>query len=152
MKVKKILKDLRKKAGLSQEALAQKVLVTRQAVSRWETGETVPNTETLKLLSALFGVTINTLLGQPRELYCQACGMPLRDDESVARDTEGGFNEEFCRWCWVDGAYAGPGTMEEMIEVCVPHMGMPPDQARALLQKQLPQLKFWKAKAEAEAT
>lgn len=41
--------ELRTKKGLSQDELAEKVMVTRQAVSRWENGETVPNTETLKL-------------------------------------------------------------------------------------------------------
>lgn len=54
--------------GLSQDELAEKVFVTRQAVSRWENGETTPNTETLKLLSKLFDVSINTLLGSPRQL------------------------------------------------------------------------------------
>ena len=49
---KEILLELRTKRGLSQEQLAEQVHVTRQAVSRWETGETVPNTETLKLLSS----------------------------------------------------------------------------------------------------
>ena len=44
---------------------------TRQAVSRWENGETIPNTETLKLLSKFFDVSINTLLGSPRQLICQ---------------------------------------------------------------------------------
>ena len=62
---KEILLKLRTKRGLSQEQLAEQVHVTRQAVSRWETGETVPNTETLKLLSGLFDVSINTLLGSP---------------------------------------------------------------------------------------
>lgn len=51
MEVKDIIYGLRVKKGLSQDALARKVMVTRQAVSRWENGETVPNTETLKLLS-----------------------------------------------------------------------------------------------------
>ena len=68
MEPKEILLELRTKHGLSQEQLAEKVYVTRQAVSRWETGETVPNTETLKLLSKLFDVSINTLLGSPRQL------------------------------------------------------------------------------------
>ena len=65
MDTKDILFELRTKSGMSQDDLAGKVFVTRQAVSRWENGETVPNTETLKLLSALFDVSINTLLGAP---------------------------------------------------------------------------------------
>ena len=56
METKDVIFELRTKYGLSQEALAEKVYVTRQAVSRWETGETVPGTETLKLLSKLFDV------------------------------------------------------------------------------------------------
>ena len=71
METKDVLYELRTKKGLSQEELAEKLFVTRQAVSRWETGETVPNTETLKLLSNYYGVTINTLLGSPRKLICQ---------------------------------------------------------------------------------
>ena len=51
METKDILRELREKKGLTQDALAERVLVTRQAVSRWETGETQPNTDTLKLLS-----------------------------------------------------------------------------------------------------
>ena len=47
MDTKDILLQLRTKKGLSQEQLAEQVFVTRQAVSRWETGETTPNTETL---------------------------------------------------------------------------------------------------------
>ena len=79
METKDILLELRTKNNLSQEELAEKVMVTRQAVSRWETGETTPNTETLKLLSKLFDVSINTLLGSTRQLVCQCCGMPLQD-------------------------------------------------------------------------
>ena len=59
METKDIIVELRTKNGLSQEALAEKIFVTRQAVSRWETGETVQNTETLKLPSKLFDVSIN---------------------------------------------------------------------------------------------
>ena len=51
METKEIIFELRMKNKLSQDELAEKVCVTRQAVSRWETGETIPNTETLKLLS-----------------------------------------------------------------------------------------------------
>ena len=48
METKNVILELRTKKGLSQDELAEKVMVTRQAVSRWENGETVPNTETLK--------------------------------------------------------------------------------------------------------
>ena len=58
MNTKEVIYELRTKNGMSQDELAEKVFVTRQAVSRWENGETVPNTETLKLLSELFGVSI----------------------------------------------------------------------------------------------
>ena len=71
METKDIILELRSKNGLSQEELAQKIMVTRQAVSRWENGETIPNTDTLKLLSRVLDVSINTLLGQPRQLICQ---------------------------------------------------------------------------------
>ena len=49
METSEILKRLREEHALSQDELAQRVMVTRQAVSRWENGETQPNTETLKL-------------------------------------------------------------------------------------------------------
>ena len=51
MDTKDVIFKLRTDRGLSQDELAGKIFVTRQAVSRWENGETVPNTETLKLLS-----------------------------------------------------------------------------------------------------
>ena len=69
METKDIIAQLRTKNGMSQAELAEKVFVTRQAVSRWETGETQPNTETLKLLSRLFDVSKNTLLSSHVSLY-----------------------------------------------------------------------------------
>lgn len=44
--------------------------------------------ETLKLLSKLFDVSINTLLGAPRKLICQCCGMPL-EDSNISKETDG---------------------------------------------------------------
>ena len=105
MEFKDVFMDLRKKAELSQNEVAEKVFVTRQAVSRWERGETVPEAETLLALSRLFGVSVNTLIGSPRTLVCQSCGMPLSDDY-LAREPDGSFNEKYCKWCWVDGAFA----------------------------------------------
>ena len=71
METKNVILELRTKRGLSQDELAEKVMVTRQAVSRWENGDTIPKTDTLKLLSKEFDVSINTLLGEPRKLICQ---------------------------------------------------------------------------------
>jgi len=104
MEPKEILLELRTKKGLSQDELAEKVFVSRQAVSRWENGETTPNTETLKLLSKLFDVSINTLLGSPRQMVCHCCGMSL-DDSSTSKETDGLFNEEYCKWCYHDGEF-----------------------------------------------
>ena len=145
MDTKDILFELRTKNGLSQEELAEKVYVTRQAVSRWETGETVPNTETLKALSSLFNVSINTLLGAPRRLVCQCCGMPL-EDPVISRNRDGSLNEDYCKWCYADGTYTY-SDMDDLINVCVGHMakeGFSEEQARAYMKQLLPTLDYWK--------
>lgn len=143
MEFKDVFSNLRKKSGLSQNELAEKVFVTRQAVSRWERGETVPEIETLQALSRFFGVSINTLLGSPRTLICQSCGMPL-SDEVLAQDSDGAFNEAYCKWCWEDGGYTEQCSMEEMIEHCIPHMPGDPEAARTYLRGLLPTLERWK--------
>ena len=145
MDTKDVVLALRTKNGLSQDELAEKLFVTRQAVSRWETGETVPNTETLKLLSGLFNVSINTLLGSPRKLVCQCCGMPL-EDSILGRDKDGALNEDYCRWCYADGTYTY-GDMDELIEVCVRNMAnesCSEEQLRSYLKETLPKLDYWK--------
>ena len=62
MKLGNKILEYRKKSGLSQEGLAEKIDVTRQTISNWELGETSPNPEQLKLLSKEFGVSIDELL------------------------------------------------------------------------------------------
>ena len=54
----------RKQAGLSQEALAEKLNVSRQAVSKWETGAAEPELSKLRALAAAFGVTADWLLSE----------------------------------------------------------------------------------------
>ena len=145
MDTKDIILELRTKNGLSQDDLAEKVFVTRQAVSRWENGETTPNIETLKLLSKLFDVSINTLLGSPRALICQCCGMPL-EDTNISKETDGFFNEEYCKWCYADGEYMYH-DMDDLIDVCVSHMAsetVSKEQARTYMKNLLPKLDYWK--------
>ena len=121
MDTKNIILKLRTERGMSQDELADKIMVTRQAVSRWENGDTVPNTDTLKLLSKEFDVSINTLLGEPRKLICQCCGMPIDDDSILGRDKDGTLNEEYCKWCYADGTYTY-NDMDELMDVCVKNM------------------------------
>ena len=145
METKNVIFELRTKKGLSQDELAEKVYVTRQAVSRWENGETTPNTETLKLLSKLFDVSINTLLGSPRQLICQCCGMPL-EDCNISKETDGIFNEEYCKWCYSDGEYTYD-NMDDLIDYCAEHMAnesFSSEQVRAYMKDMLPKLNYWK--------
>ena len=145
MDTKDVILELRNRSGLSQEALAEKVFVTRQAVSRWENGETIPNAETLKLLSRLFDVSINTLLGSPRTLICQCCGMPL-DDSTLSREPDGALNEDYCKWCYADGKFAYD-SMEQLVDFLAAHMASPeraPEQLRAYFAGFLPTLGHWR--------
>ncbi len=129
METKTVIQELRIKHGMSQEELASRIFVTRQAVSRWETGETTPNTDTLKLLSELFGVSINTLLGAPAKLICQCCGMPL-EDGIISHEKDGTLNRDYCKWCYADGKYMYSNNSESEV--------------REYLKATLPQLDYWK--------
>ena len=145
MEQKELLKSLREKHNLTQEQLAQRIHVTRQAVSRWETGETQPGTDTLKLLSREFDVSINTLLGSPRQLICQCCGMPL-EDGTTSKEPDGDFNEEYCKWCYSGGEFKYT-SMEQLIDFCVEHMASeawPSEQVRAHMEAVVPTLRHWK--------
>ena len=91
METKDIILDLRTKKRLSQEELAEKVFVTRQAVSRWENGETIPNIETLKLLSKFFDVSINTLLGSCINPFSYL----LSSDSEISVNSDNFFIDKF---------------------------------------------------------
>ena len=147
MEIRDILKTLREKKHLTQEQLAEHVMVSRQAVSRWENGETQPNTDTLKLLSKEFDVSINSLLGSPRQLICQCCGMPLSEDDMISREPDGSYNEDYCKWCYVDGAFAYE-SKDGLLEFLISHMPNPdntPEEVRKSQYDQyLSQLKHWK--------
>ena len=145
MEAKDILVQLRTRKGLSQEELAEELFVTRQAVSRWERGETLPNPQTLKALSRLSDVSINTLLGSPRKLVCQCCGMPL-EEEILSREPDGSINEDYCRWCYTQGEFVYK-DMQSLLDYCASHMAneaFPETQVRAYLAQLLPTLAHWK--------
>ena len=65
----KTIKKYRVKIGMTQDQLAEKLCVTRQAVSNWETGKTQPSIETLTALSALFDISVEALIyGKTRRI------------------------------------------------------------------------------------
>lgn len=147
MEIREALRNLREKHGLTQEQMAARALVSRQAVSRWENGETRPNTDTLKILSREFDVSINTLLGSPRTLFCQCCGMPLSEDDMISREPDGAINEDYCKWCYSDGTFAYPSkeSLIDFLAAHIPNPGQTPDaDRRKMFDAQLSQLKHWK--------
>lgn len=146
MSTKDVLKNIRVKNSLTQDEMAEKLSVTRQAVSRWENGDSTPNIETLKQISIAFDVSINTLLGSPRKLICQCCGMPLDDDSVISREADNSFNEDYCKWCYTDGQFVYK-DIDELLDFLVNHMSndsFTPEQARAYFSEQLSKLKHWK--------
>ena len=68
MELSKKVKALRKKQGLSQLELAEKIFVSRQAISGWEAGTSRPSTENLQCLSKLYAVPLEVLLDDKQEL------------------------------------------------------------------------------------
>ena len=84
---------------------------------------------------------------------CQSCGSHFPIESFHGTNADGSKNEDYCKFCWVDGAFGNPNeTIEEMVESCVPFMvkseknpnGYPDEQtARKMLQEQLPKLKRW---------
>jgi len=146
METKIVLTNLRKKYELTQEEMAEKFFITRQAVSEWETGKATPNNETLKLISKEFNISINTLLGSPHYLICQCCGMPL-GDEFISKEVDGSFNEDFCKWCYSDGEMVYK-SLDELMTFLVPQVsGMfhkSEEDTKIMLEEQLPNLKHWR--------
>lgn len=139
--------ELRKHKGLTQEGLAAKLYVTRQAVSRWERGEVVPGIDMMKLIANVLDEPIMHLLDLP-ERYCGSCGMILTPAD-YGSDAGGSKDEHYCKWCYEQGKYTYETTMDAMIEDCAPRLaentGMSRDEAVSLMGAVLPHLKRWSA-------
>ncbi|WP_343247393.1 zinc ribbon domain-containing protein [Diplocloster hominis] len=152
METRDAILELRKSLNLSQDEFAEKLLVTRQAVSRWENGETTPNIDTLKLLASIFDVSVDYLLGQPAG-QCQSCGMIMEKDSDKGTQSDGSKSEEYCAFCYRRGEFAQDITMEEMIEHNLKDLDewnkdtglhLTEQEAREQLREFLPTLKRWK--------
>ena len=99
------LQNLRRAAGLSQEQLAERLGVTRQAVSKWETGEGKPDIDNLLPLAKLLHTTVDYLLddtaNQPRAEEPQPPTPP--HTESVGRELWEQLKAFGRRWGWLGG-------------------------------------------------
>lgn len=137
----------RRARGLTQEDLARRLFVTRQAVSRWECGETTSGIDMIKLIARELDVPITSLLEMP-EHYCQSCGMMFTEPGQIAHEADGSENPNYCKWCYENGSYTYETTMDDMIEECAPrmaeHMGWTRDEVTSLLGAVLPTLDRWK--------
>ena len=154
METKIALTQLRKNLELTQDELAEKLFVTRQAISRWETGETTPNIDTLKLMSSMFNMSINELLGASEgNIVCQSCAMPLRAFEDFGTEVDAGISTDYCLHCYQKGSFTGNQNMDEMVEINLGYLdhwnteqgtSYTKDEARAILKEHLATLKRWK--------
>ncbi len=145
MSLKREIKSYRILNDISQEEMAQQLNVSTDDLISWEKGEKMPSDDELKMLSKEFNVSVNTLLGSPKQLICQCCGMPL-DDAAISKEPDGTFNEEYCQWCYNDGKFTYD-DMETLIDFCVNQFAseqFPADQIRASMEERLPKLNYWK--------
>lgn len=89
-------------------------------------------------------------MNEMNQRFCQCCGMPMGDtDELYGTNADGSKNEDYCKYCFENGKFTFHGTMEEMIEVCVPNMAvanpnMSEEEARKAMLEWFPTLKRWR--------
>lgn len=142
------IQQARREAGLTQEQLAAKVYVTRQAVSRWETGESEPGIDMRKLLARVLGVPVARLLDLPDAPACQCCGTPFDvPDMPLGTNADGTENPDYCGWCYQGGEFTG-GGLDEIVERNVPYLvqatGCSAEEAVSFMGALLPTLKRWR--------
>lgn len=75
------LKYLRKESKLTQEKLAEQLNISRQAVTKWESGQAMPDIQNLKAMSEIFGVTIDSLVGDVKNKKNSALKRKIDDIE-----------------------------------------------------------------------
>ena len=97
------LQTLRKAAGLSQEQLAEQLGVTRQAVSKWETGEGKPDIDNLLPLAKLLHTTVDYLLDDTADAPRAEKSQPQPQTESVGRELWEQLKTFGRRWGWLGG-------------------------------------------------
>jgi transcriptional regulator with XRE-family HTH domain len=146
MDFQKTILEIRTKNALTQDEFAEKLHVTRQAVSRWENGETTPAIDTLKSIAEVFKVDANVLLGTTSQV-CQSCSMHLTDIADLGTNADEGVSLEYCAHCYKNGKFIGYASLEEAIADSVNYAevaGMTKEAMLEYAKATLPTLKRWK--------
>ncbi|MDL2219021.1 zinc ribbon domain-containing protein [Ruminococcaceae bacterium OttesenSCG-928-O06] len=81
-------------------------------------------------------------------VFCQSCAMPLDEEALHGTNADGTKNEDYCTYCYQNGAFTTEVTMQEMMDECLPHMvegGMPEADAKAMMEEVFPHLKRWQS-------
>ncbi len=84
------------------------------------------------------------------EKFCQSCGMPMGNtDEMYGTEKDGSKSLDYCHYCYDKGEFKADMKIEEMINLCIPHMleankSMTEEDARNMMNQFFPTLKRWK--------
>lgn len=106
MKLSEKIIMCRKRACLSQDALAELIGVSRQAVSKWETGEALPETSKLSRLAEVFHVSIDWLLSDSDESYLEVTPpAPQKQAVEVPENLPKFLTRIFRKYGWLTGLY-----------------------------------------------
>ena len=145
--------QIRTEKGLTQEQMARDLFVTRQAISRWETGETSPSIDMVKLICVTYSIPFERFFEMPAEYYCQCCSMPMPDEALHGTEADGSPSEHYCKWCYQEGDFTAKDVdMDEFIEATAQMeadaMGISREEAVSLMATLLSHLDRWKNEAK----
>ena len=87
-----------------------------------------------------------------QNLYCQSCGMPMQTVDLFGTNADGSLIQDYCCYCYKDGAFVQDCTMDEMIDHCIKYLDefngasdtkLSKEEAIAQMRKHFPTLKRW---------
>ena len=157
MAMKDTIAQIRTEKGITQEQMAKDLHVTRQAVSRWETGETSPGIDMVKLICVTYSVPLERFFDMPLEYYCQCCSMPIPDPAMHGTEADGSASGSYCKFCYEGGEFTAKDVdMDEFIEATAQleadALGVTREEAVSLMATLLPHLERWSGTGNEQAS
>jgi len=152
MNMQKKILEIRTNQKLTQDEFAEKLNVTRQAVSRWENGDTTPTIDTLKQIAETFRVDVCEIIGIGAT--CQSCSWPLNHPDYLGFHADGAINPEYCGHCYREGKFSAEKNVAEMAEKVIEALeyfnqsnnsNYTEEEARKILNEHIATLKRWKS-------